>query len=326
MQAQAERVVILGAGGRLGQALVAAFAEADWTVRAQLRNPARWQQPSRSTAVEPVFCDALDRAALCRAAEGAAVVVNALNPVYTAWPQQARRLGQNALAAARANGALLLFPGVVYNFGNSLPEVLTPDTAQVGNTPKARIRIDMEADLRAAAAAGVASVVLRAGDYLGGPRRGAWFDLAIVKDLMKGDMIYPGPPDLVHAWAYLPDFARTFVRVATRRAQLRGYRVYHFPGYAITGAELHHQLEQAVGHALRLRPLPWWSLQLATPFSPMARAVLQMRYLWQRPHRLVDTGLSELIGTVPKTPLPEALRASLQDLDMLPLPSVMQHV
>lgn len=325
MQAQAERVVILGAGGRLGQSLVRAFADAGWAVRAQLRNPTRWQQPSDLPAVEPVFCDALDRAALCRAAEGATVVVNALNPVYTAWPQQARRLGQNALAAARASEALLLFAGNVYNFGKSLPEVLTPDTAQVGNTTKARIRIDMEADLRAAAEE-VDSVVLRAGDYLGGPRRGAWFDLAIVKDLAKGDMMYPGPPDVVHAWAYLPDFARTFVRVATRRAQLRGYRVYHFPGYAVTGAEMHRQLEQVVGHALRLRALPWWSLQLATPFSPMARAVLQMRYLWQRPHRLVDTGLPELIGAVPMTPLADALRASLQDLDMLPLPSVMQHV
>lgn len=326
MQVQAERVVILGAGGRLGQALVHAFASAGWSVRAQLRNSTRWQQPSGLPAVEPVFCDALDRAALCRAAEGATVVVNALNPVYTAWSQQARRLGQNALAAARASGALLLFPGNVYNFGKTLPEVLRPDTDQVGNTPKARIRIDMEADLRAAATEGVDSVVLRAGDYLGGTQRGAWFDLAIVKDLAKGVMVYPGPPNVVHAWAYLPDFAQTFVCVASQRAQLRGFRVHHFPGYAVTGTELHHQLEQLVGHVLRRRPLPWWNLQLAMPFWPMARAVLQMRYLWQRPHRLVDTGLSELIGAVPMTPLPDALRASLQDLDMLPLPQAMQHV
>ena len=39
-----------------------------------------------------------------------------------------------------------------------------------------------------------------------------------------------------------------------------------------------------------------------------------MRYLWQRPHALDDSALRALIGAVPHTPLPQALRAALIDL------------
>jgi nucleoside-diphosphate-sugar epimerase len=325
MGQQQSLVIVLGANGRFGRSVVEAFAAAGWQVRAQMRNPDRWQAKAWPNGVVPCFCDAHDRAALCRAADGAQVVVNALNPLYTEWQQYARALGENALAAARASGALLLFPGNVYNFGKRLPEQLLAQTPQVGNTAKAKIRIEMEAALQAAAADGVDSVVLRAGDYFGGARRGAWFDLAIAKDLRKGKMIYPGPRDRVHAWAYLPDFAEVFVRVAAQRAKLHGYHVYHFPGYAITGAQMQQALEQVVGRRLRVAKLPWWSLRLAAPFSPMLRAIVEMRYLWDRPHRLVDSALRELIGPLPSTPLAEALHTAIVELDLLPVQGTLRH-
>jgi hypothetical protein len=41
-----------------------------------------------------------------------------------------------------------------------------------------------------------------------------------------------------------------------------------------------------------------------------------MRYLWERPHALDDTALRALIGSVPHTPLPQALRAALAELNL----------
>ncbi|HEY0720277.1 MAG TPA: NAD(P)H-binding protein [Gammaproteobacteria bacterium] len=321
MNRQKPMVLILGANGRLGRALVEAFAVAGWRVRAQLRDQSRWQQAG-SASIAPWYCDAHDRAALCRAAEGCEVVVNALNPLYTQWEQNALPLAENALAAARASGVLLLFPGNIYNFGNQLPEQLHEDTPQVGNTTKAQIRIAMEERLRAAADE-VDSVVLRTGDYLGGT--GSWFDRVIAKELRKGKITYPGPTDRLHAWAYLPDFAEAFVRVAARRSELRGFHTYHFPGYAITGAELHRTLEEVTARQLRLGKMPWWSLRLAAPFSPMARAILDMRYLWERPHRVEDGALTALIGTLPTTPLHDALQATLSGLGVLTMKEDWHH-
>lgn len=308
-------VLILGAAGRIGQVMALAFANAGWQVRAQARKalPATLQGHAR---VQPVMCDATNVAELSAAAQGASVLVNALNPVYTEWDRLALPLSDAALAVARASGALLMLPGNVYNFGRELPALLTPTTPEVGNTPKARIRIEMERRLAAAAADDVDSVVIRAGDFFGGPGRGTWFDMALLAKVGKGRFVYPGPDDVAHAWAYLPDLAQAFVRVAERREQLRGHHRLHFTGHTLTGQAMRVALEQVVGEPLRPAGLPWGLIRLAAPFVPMWRELLVMRYLWQRPHALDDAGLRALIGPVPQTPLAQALRSALTELDL----------
>jgi nucleoside-diphosphate-sugar epimerase len=308
-------VLILGAAGRIGQVMALAFANAGWQVRAQARKalPGALQGQAR---VQPVRCDATDVAALSAAAQGASVIVNALNPVYTEWERLAQPLADAALAVARASGALLMLPGNVYNFGREMPALLTPTTPEAGNTPRARIRIEMERRLAAAAGEGVDSVVIRAGDFFGGPGRGTWFDMALLTKLAKGRFVYPGPEDAAHAWAYLPDLAQAFVRVAERRAQLRGHHRLHFAGHTLSGQAMREALERVVGKPLRPAGLPWSLIRLAAPFVPMWRELLVMRYLWQRPHALDDAALRALIGSVPHTPLPQALRSVLTELDM----------
>ena len=311
-------VLILGAAGRIGQVLAAAFAEAGWDVRAQARKPLPSALAGHSR-VQPIRCDATDVAALATAARGATAVVNALNPPYTEWDRLALPLADAALAAARAGGALLMLPGNVYNFGRELPQLLTPHTPERADTPKARIRIELEARLRAAATEGasqpVDSVVIRAGDFLGGPGTGTWLDMALASKLKKGRFVYPGNPDLAHAWAYLPDLAQVFVRVAALRAQqpasLRGHRRLHFAGHTLTGNAFRAGLETVLGRPLRTANLPWRFIRLASPLMPMWRELLTMRYLWERPHALDDAALRALIGEVPQTPLPQALRAAL---------------
>lgn len=313
-------VLILGAAGRIGQVLATAFADAGWQVRAQSRKPLPDALAARPQ-VRALRCDAGDAAALIAAAQGASVIVNALNPPYTEWDRLALPLADTALAVARASGALLMLPGNVYNFGRELPPVLTPATPERGDTPKARTRIEMEARLAAAAADGVDSVVIRAGDFFGGPGTGTWFDMAILSKLAKGRFVYPGDPTIAHAWAYLPDLAATFVRVAALRASLTGHQRLHFAGHTVTGAALQAATEALMGRPLRAGSLPWGLIRLGAPFMPMWRELLTMRYLWQRPHALDDAALRRLIGPVPHTPLPHALQAALGGVGGRTLPA-----
>lgn len=302
-----ETVLVLGANGRIGRALVEAFSAAGWLVRAQMRRDPTTPLPA---GVRPVICDALDTAALIEAAHGTDVLINALNPDYTRWDTLVPPLAASVLAVARASGATLMLPGNVYNFGAELPAVLTEATPEVANTDKARIRIALEQQMRAAAEEGVRSIVIRAGDFFGGGP-GSWFDLVIAKDVGKGRVTLPGPADLPHAWAYLPDLARVFVAVAARRAQLAPFETLHYAGETLTGAELHRAIEEVCGRSLKRAQLPWWALRLASPFVPIFRALFAMRYLWLRPHRLDDARLRQLIGTLPHTPLHRALSTAL---------------
>lgn len=304
------RVLVLGANGRLGRAAVQAFADAGWQVIAHLRRAARAPLPP---GVQTVQADALDVATLSRAAQGVQVIVHALNPPYTDWARRLPPLTDAVLRVAEASGALLMLPGNVYNFGRALPPLLREDTPFVADHAKAAQRIALEAAL---AASPVRSVVIRAGDFLGD--EGSWLDLVIARDLARGRLTHLGPDDLLHAWAWLPDLARCFVRVAEaaldRPGALPRHAVLHHAGLALTGAQLHAAIEAACGRPLARRDFPWTLLALAAPLWPMARALRAMRYLWQRPHRLDDTRLRALIGEPPATPLATVLREALAPL------------
>ena len=308
-------VMVLGANGRLGRAAVLAFAAAGWQVTAQLRRAPRAPLPA---AVRLVDCDALAVATLtaaARSAGGVQVIVNALSPDYTQWARLLPPITEATIALAAATGATLMLPGNVYNYGNRLPPVLRDDTPFAATHPKAAQRIALEQALAdAARIRGVRSIVVRAGDFLGDA--GTWVDLALAKGLAKGKFTQMGPADLPHAWAYLPDLARVFVAVAERRAELAPHTALNHAGFTLTGAELQAAFEAALGRPLRRARFPWPLLRLATPFSPMLRALFEMRYLWQRPHRLDDGRLRALLGELPQTPLDEVMRRCLQALGM----------
>lgn len=300
----AQTVMVLGANGRLGRAAVLAFAAAGWQVRAQLRRAPRAPLPA---GVRLVQCDALDLATLGDAAQGADVIVNALNPDYTKWASLLPPLTAASIHLAAATGATLMLPGNVYNFGRQLPALLAEDTPFAATHPKAAQRIALEAALAdAATTRGVRSIVLRAGDFLGDA--GTWVDLAMGKGLARGKFTQMGPVDVAHAWAWLPDLAEALVRVAAVRAQLAPHAVLHFAGHTLSGAQLQQAFEGALGQPLRASGFPWALLRLATPFSPMLRALFEMRYLWQRPHQLDGRRLRALIGPEPHTPLAEVAR------------------
>jgi nucleoside-diphosphate-sugar epimerase len=247
-------------------------------------------------------------------------VVHAVNPPYTQWDTEMLPLARLGMEVAERLGATFVLPGNVYNFGPDMPALLRTDTPQPGGTTKGRQRCALEAEMRARSAGGrMKAVVIRAGDFYGSGR-GNWFDQAIAKDIAKGRIVYPGPLDVVHAWAYLPDLARAFVAVAARRSA-PAFEVLHFAGHTCTGAQLVSGL-QAAAEALGLRPtsgwrhgrMPWGLIRTVGTVYPLWREFARMRYLWQVPHALDGSSLSAAVGPLPATPLQAALRQSLLDL------------
>lgn len=305
-------VLVLGANGRFGRAAVNAFAAAGWRVFAQVRRaPAEAFPPGAAALALPLG----DTAGL--AASRADVVVHAVNPPYTRWDEEAMPLLHAGLDLAERLRAHFLLPGNVYNFGEGMPALLDERTPERPTTTKGRQRVAMEAEI--AARPGLRSTVVRAGDFFGGGT-GSWLDLMIAKDLLRGRLVYPGPQELTHAWAYLPDLARAFVAVASKGEGPRVQRL-HFAGHAPTGAEFVAAL-QAAATGLGLAPargwkvggFPWPLIRAAGLVWPMGRELSRMSYLWRVPHALDGRALEAAVGPLPATPLAEALRQSLRDL------------
>lgn len=305
------RIAILGANGRLGRVVAKAFIDAGYDVRAVTRSG---KVPAELKGASAVAGDALDREALIRATAGVDIVFNGLNPIYTDWGK-CLPMAENVMAACHANGATHLFPGTVYNYGSPMPEVITEDTPYHPTTEKGRIRCAMEELFRREAEAGrVRTVLLRAGDFFGGTGSGSWFDLVVAAKISKGIYTAPGPVDLVHEWAYLPDFARAFVALAGKLDRLGSYATLNFPGHAITDLQMKAAAEKAVGQPLKMTVMAWWVLRAGSPFVAMWREIVSMSYLRFEPHRLVSTRLEAIIGTIPHTPLDQAVAEALSDI------------
>jgi nucleoside-diphosphate-sugar epimerase len=311
--------LIIGANGRLGRVLTTAFLAGGWRVLGQVRRaPAR----ASEAGLQWLQVQVADPAGLAEAARAADVVVHAANPLYPRWPAEAMPLARNAMETARRLNAVLMFPGNVYNFGAGMPQTLAEATPQEPTTRKGRIRVEIEEAMREAARSGLRVVIIRAGDFFGGPGRGSWFDLVIAKSLRRGKVVYPGRMNIVHSWAYLPDLARTFVLVAERRAELAVFETLHFPGHSPTGRELVECMERSARRIglldrearLRRGGMPWPLLRLAGLVVPMFREIAEMRYLWYVPHRLAGERLTSLLGDVPATQLDDAMDATLREL------------
>ena len=250
------------------------------------------------------------------AAQGADIVLHALNVPYPQWRTIALAHAYVAIEAAETSGATLLFPGNVYNYGAGMPDVLGEHTPMRPTTRKGRIRETMELRMREAAERGVRTIVLRAGDFFGGGP-GSWFDLVIAKGLRRGRVVYPGPLDVVHAWAYLPDLAATMVRLAEARAAFGAFETFGFPGHAVTGRQMIETIAAATGRDLQVRRMGWWMVKSAGRFFAMGRELAEMEYLWRVPHRIAGDKLASAIGEVPHTPLDRAVAASLRTLGHL---------
>jgi nucleoside-diphosphate-sugar epimerase len=280
-------VLILGASGRFGRNAQIAFHDAGWDVR--------------------LFRRGVDT--LWDAAWGADVIVNAWNPAYTDWAWDVPKQTKEVIDVAEASGALVIVPGNVYPFGVDAPSAFGPLVPHGAKNLLGRIRSDMESAYQRSNAR---TLILRAGDFLDTEASGNWFDKIMIQNLSKGTLTYPGAVDVPHAWAFLPDMARAAVGLAENADHLPRFADVPFPGYTLTGVQMAEHLTAVMGKNLRVKPMSWLPIRLISPFWEMGRRLLEMRYLWSKPHHLVSDPFDALLPGFQPTPVSTALRLAIQ--------------
>jgi nucleoside-diphosphate-sugar epimerase len=259
--------------------------------------------------------DALKPEDIRQAAAGCEVIVNAVNPPYRHWAAVVPRLTRAVIAAAADTGSTVVIPGNVYPYGAGMPETLLESTPHRPTTLQGRIRVSLEAAYRGACEAGrLRAILLRGGDFIEGARTGNWFDGQIMAGLSRGRMLYPGPRDLAHAFAYLPDMARAAADLCGLRAGLPPWSEFGFAGYTITGAELHAHAEAIVGRKLKIATAPWPMIRALGLVNGDMRAVAAMSYLWRVPHRLSGEKLAATLPHYRDTPVREGLAQAIEAL------------
>tara|TARA_R110000850_G_scaffold17318_3_gene53385 strand:+ start:8868 stop:9872 length:1005 start_codon:yes stop_codon:yes gene_type:complete len=317
--------LILGATGGAGYETARALRARGWQIRAMHR------RPDAVSCLMPeadwVEGDAMKARDVLMAATNADLIVHAVNPPgYRNWGKLVLPMIDNTIAAAQANGARIVLPGTVYNYGPDAFPLLRETSAQNPVTRKGAIRVELEARLRRAAEAGVSVLIVRAGDFFGPNTGNSWLAQGMVKPGQPVRAVtHPGKPGVGHAWAYLPDFAETVARLVEKEADLAAFESFHFNGHWLEdGRELAERVRIVAGVPdAPIKRFPWVLLRLLKPFVPLFREMAEMQYLWKVPVRLDNTKLVERLGSEPHTPMDEALRMTLEGIKCLE-PSVLR--
>jgi nucleoside-diphosphate-sugar epimerase len=312
--------LILGATGGVGHETALALAARGWKVRALHRRPE--QARSTSPQADWIAGDAMNQADVIAAGRGAALIFHGVNPPgYRNWRGLALPMLDNTIAAARAVGARIVFPGTVYNYGPDAFPLLSETSPQKPRTRKGAIRVDMERRLEEAARRGPRVLIVRGGDFFGPHTGNSWFSQGLVKPGKPlRSITYPGRRGVGHAWAYLPDFAAAIARLVDYEGPLESFETFHFGGHWFErGEEIAERIRAVAGdERIPIRAFPWMLLLALSPFVRLFREMAEMRYLWTTPVRLDNAKLVRALGEEPHTEINAALRRTLTALGCLP--------
>jgi nucleoside-diphosphate-sugar epimerase len=308
--------LVMGATGAFGGHVAAALTRHGWRVRALAREPAAAAaKAGPGMPIDWVAGDAMDPASVVAAAQGAQLIVHAVNPPgYRNWAGTVLPMIDSTIAAARTTGARILMPGSVYNFAPDAGEAIDETTPQRPATRKGAIRVALEDRLRAASREGVRVLILRAGDFFGPGRANSAMDALAPRSGGRVMAVFrPGRSAVAHAFAYLPDLAETAARLLEREADLEAFACFHFAGHLLTVDALVDGVRRAAGRRLMVLPFPWGLIRILGRFDETLRELTEMRYLWRRTIGLDNRKLVAFLGQEPHTPLDSALREALDE-------------
>ena len=215
------------------------------------------------------------------------------------------------IAALKRSDATVIIPGNVYNFGENSLTPWGPGSPHLAENPMGQLRIQME---QAYKKERISTIILRSGDYIDTMASGNWFDAVMAKKIKRGKFIYPGDPNALHSWAFLPDVARAVADLIGCKDQLQSYVDLAFKGYSVTGNDMANSLSEVCGTKISPAQFPWWQVKLAKPFWPLAPRLLEMRYLWDHLHELDDAAFSEILPNFQYTEFRDALRSAVKPL------------
>ncbi len=309
-----KKALILGVTGSFGSSMCKALHATGWQIKALVRDPATIPPEVKEDAFRDIEIIAGDTASyndVKAAAKDVSMLVYGVNPRNYRWSGRVTRWLDISATVAEALQLTLIFPGNVYNFDPADGPDFEPASRQQPITSKGILRQQMELRLQRATAHGAQVIVFRMGDFIAKGSRQSWLPELIKTKSDAVQLLSPGPRQLKHSWAYLPDAANQLALLAEQRQTLPAFNVFHFEGYQASVEDIAAAIRSETGSKVVIKAFPWWLLQPLRPFSSAIKGIFEMRYLWNVELNLKDNRLQQLLPEpVNHTPLTKALKKS----------------
>lgn len=313
-QPAANRHLIVG-DGVIGRATAQALGECGQSVVLASRSDAG----ARLSGVPHIALDALDGAALRTATQGVTHLYLMLGLPYRAsvWERDWPRMVQNAIDAALAHGARLVWFDNLYAYGPvPLRVPMREDHPIDPPSRKGKVRATLPTMLQEAGARrGLRWLVARSADFYGPDvRLSSLYNAAIERQLQGRAAFWLGDPDKRHSFTYTLDAGLATAWLALDDGAWQ--QTWHLPTAdpALSPRELLTQSARLLGAPTAVRALPIPLVRLASLVNAMAREVGEMLYQNQQVYVFSSEKFMARYPAFRVTPYAEGLAAMVDSL------------
>lgn len=267
---------------------------------------------SREPGCANIACDLAEPGQLARHLDRRCTLFMCAAPAYWMWQLEFPRIRRGIEAACVGRELDIVLADNLYAYGRVAGEI---DEASAFRpcSDQGRARQAVAGRLMALDAEhGTRVAVVRAADFFGPGVERSVLGRRVIQHALTGRKLFAlGDPEVAHACTYLPDFAEAMVTLGGRDDAFGGN--WHAPSHNLPSMRAFLSLvAAAAGQPLRLRSLPRWRMALIGVIDPTMRALQEMCYLYETPHRLSFAHTAARFGLAP-TPLAEAVAGTIRD-------------
>jgi nucleoside-diphosphate-sugar epimerase len=303
-------IALLGATGSLGRAMGGLLGESGRKYRAVSRSQMGLQvRFGGDPLAEPMVWDPEEPSSILRALESIDTAVYLAGVPVWAFEKHIPLTRRVVEAARAAKVRRLLLVSSTWAYGAPQAKMATEAHPLRPLTGKGRIRREQE-EFVLAQHGELETAVLRAGDFYGPYVEASylWSAFKAAKNGTHAQLM--SPVDLPHEFVYVPDAARTIVRMVDGGA-IWG-RAWNLGGAGVTTVRaMTEAIFAEAGKAANYEIPPPWKMRIVAMMNPYVREMREMQYLLETPVLLDDTALGEALGGLDKTPYPEGIRHTL---------------
>lgn len=298
-----KRVLIAGATGGIGHALVRAFVSRNIEVIAFARNAEKlnrmFQHDERVTCVAG---DVLNLEELLRASIDIDAIVHAVSFPYPIWEETHIPCITNMLEAAKRNNCKCIIADNIYAYGRQSSPA-KEDASKQPHTKKGKLRLHMETLVKES---GVPYLIAHVPDVYGPHAVNTILYGTLQAAIKQKAGYFVGRMDVQREYAYTKDVAESIVALTLIPSSYQ--QNWNIPGnLIITGNELTLWLEKQLGYSPKIRSATPRMIAFLALFSRFMREQKEMMYLTETPVHLHSAKLEKALGVISHTDFTESL-------------------
>lgn len=303
-----KKVLVLGASGNMGSAIVQECCERGFWVKAFARNKERLEQLFKENShVEVLQGDVFNLTDLHNAAEDVDLIVHAVNIPYQEWGKLPI-LMENVIQTVKKRKAKFAYVDNIYAYGRSVGKMMTEDMPKNPHTKKGKIRLQLQNMIKES---GIEYIIAYFPDFYGPYAKNT--TLNTTTDAVKNNKkaVFLGNPKLAREYIYLPDGAKAFVNLVLHE---KAYgQEWNIPSYgAITGDEIIEIIREITSYDKKITIVTKRMVQMLGLFNPFMREFAEMFYLVDEPVVLSGEKYEREIGPLPRTSYYDGLKEIFQ--------------